>query len=296
MYMKVTWRLCGFRWGIAGLLLWLIGAMLPALPAVAQRVGEVFQDCDVCPVMVVVPAGTFEMGSDSTEEGRDDRSESPQHRVVINSAFAVGIYEVTVDEWTACVRGGGCPEDGARFTRDSGGRMPVNVEWDHAWRYADWLSRVTGHVYRLPSEAEWEYAARAGTRSARYWGDSPNAQCQYANGYDATTHSELDFDFKDMIGCRDGYAYQAPVGSFQPNPWGLYDVLGNAGEWVDDCWNWGYDGAPTDRSSWYTGNCGLRVVRGGDDYGDPQDLRSASRWFGGLGSRQFGFRVARSVR
>ena len=262
----------------------------------AQEVGEVFRDCEVCPEMVVVPAGSFMMGSDSTEEGRVDPYESPQHRVVINSAFAVGIYEVTVDEWAACVRAGGCPEDGAPYTkRDSGGRMPVGVEWDHAWQYADWLSRITGHAYRLPSEAEWEYAARAGTRSARYWGDSPNAQCQYANGYDATAHSELDYDFLDMIGCRDGHVREAPVGSFQPNGWGLYDVLGNTAEWVDDCWNRSYDGAPTEGSSWYTGNGKMRGVRGEDAGGEPQDLRSANRAFGQLGLNHYGFRVARSV-
>ena len=261
----------------------------------AQEVGEVFRDCEVCPEMVVVPAGSFMMGSDSTEEGRVDPYESPQHRVVINSAFAVGIYEITVDEWTACVRAGGCPEDGAPYTKDSGGRMPVGVEWDHAWQYADWLSRITGHVYRLLSEAEWEYAARAGTRSARYWGDSPNAQCQYANGYDATAHSELDYDFLDMIGCRDGHVREAPVGSFQPNGWGLYDVLGNTAEWVDDCWNRSYDGAPTEGSSWYTGNCEMRGVRGEDAGGEPQDLRSANRAFGQLGLNHYGFRVARSV-
>ena len=261
----------------------------------AQKVGEVFRDCEVCPEMVVVPAGSFMMGSDSTEEGRVDPYESPQHRVVINSAFAVGIYEITVDEWTACVRAGGCPEDGAPYTKDSGGRMPVGVEWDHAWQYADWLSRITGHVYRLLSEAEWEYAARAGTRSARYWGDSPNAQCQYANGYDATAHSELDYDFLDMIGCRDGHVREAPVGSFQPNGWRLYDVLGNTAEWVDDCWNRSYDGAPTEGSSWYTGNCEMRGVRGEDADGEPQDLRSANRAFGQLGLNHYGFRVARSV-
>ncbi len=277
--------------------LWTVGFAMPSERAGAQQVGEVFQDCDVCPELVVVPAGSFMMGSDSTEEGRVDPYESPQHRVVISSAFAVGVYEITVDQWSACVQGGGCPEDGAPYEKDSGGGMPVDVEWDHAWQYADWLSRTTGHVYRLPSEAEWEYAARAGTRSARYWGDSPNAQCQYANGYDATAHSELDYDFLDMVGCRDAYGdEQAPVGSFQPNGWGLYDVLGNAGEWVDDCWNWGYDGAPTDGSSWYTGTCDMRVVRGGDEHGEPQDLRAANRDYGGLGLNHYGFRVARSVR
>ena len=281
------------------ILLALAALATTAAPAVTQEVSEVFRDCDVCPEMVVVPAGSFLMGSPETEEGRRD-NEGPQRRVTINYTFAVGIYEVTVDEWNACVRAGGCPEDGAWYDQlfGNGGRTPADVQWEQAWQYADWLSRTTGHVYRLPSEAEWEYVARAGTRTARYWGDSPITQCQYANGYDATAHSELDYDFFDMVGCRDAYGdEQAPVGSFRPNAWGLYDVLGNAEEWVDDCWNrQGYDGAPTDGSSWYTGECDLRVARGGDERGQPHKLRSAYRYLGILGLSHVGFRVARAVR
>ena len=270
-------------------------ATLPTA-AIGQQVGEVFRDCKVCPEMVVVAAGSFMMGSPETEEGRVDPYESPRHRVVINYTFAVGIYEVTVDEWNACVRAGGCPEDGLYYHVEvGGGQAPTQVNWDHAWQYADWLSRITGHVYRLPSEAEWEYAARAGTQTARYWGDSPNAQCRYANGYDATTHSELDYDFLDMIGCRDRHVREAPVGSFQPNGWGLCDVLGNAGEWVDDCWNGSYHGAPSDGGAWYTGGCEFRVRRGGDETSEPQDLRSTNRDYGWPDINIDGFRVARSV-
>lgn len=275
------------------LLLSAIGHAMPIRPAEAQQVGEVFRDCAVCPEMVVVPAGRFLMGSPETEAGRRD-NEGPQRQVSIGYAFAVGVYEVTTDEWAACVQGGACPAL-YEYDTESEGRLPVWVEWDPAWQYADWLSKITGHEYRLPSEAEWEYAARAGTRPARYWGESPNEQCQYANGYDPTARSELGYEHKDMTGCRDGHAYGAPVGSLRPNGWRLYDVLGNVPEWVDDCWNNSYEGAPSDGSPRHTGDCLGRVSRGGGALDEPQDLRSARRNLGVLGLETRGFRVARSV-
>ena len=217
----------------------------------AQTPGRIIRDCDVCPEMVVVPPGSFMMGSPDSEADRMSR-EGPQHRVTIDYAFAVGVYEVTFEEWAACVRGGGCegyePDD-----RGWGrGRRPViYVSWDDAWRYADWLTDQTGEEYRLLSEAEWEYVARAGTETARYWGDSEAEQCFFANGND------------DDVSCSDGYEDTAPVGSFLLNGFRLYDVLGNVWEWVDDCWNRDYEGAPFDGSAWYGGDCSERVLRGG---------------------------------
>lgn len=251
--------------------------------AQAQQVGEVFRDCDVCPEMVVVSAGSFIMGSPETEEGRRD-DEGPQRRVTIADAFAVGVYEVTFDEWDACVQGDGCGgyEPSDWYGR---GRRPVSeVRWEDAWLYADWLTERTGEDYRLLSEAEWEYVARAGTRTARYWGDATREQCQYANG-------------DGSVGCRDRQEYTAPVGSYRPNGFGLYDVLGNVWEWVDDCYG-AYDDAPTDGSSSYAGDCDYRVVRGGGFYYAPTYLRSARRRRADASARNLhhGFRVARSVR
>ena len=161
----------------------------------------------------------------------------------------------------------------------------INVSWDDAWRYADWLTDQTGEEYRLPSEAEWEYVARAGTETAWYWGDSESEQCRYANGRD------------DSVSCSDGYENMAPVGSFQPNGFRLYDVLGNAWEWVDDCWNRDYEGAPFDGSAWYGGDCSDRVLRGGSWNIQPDNLRSAYRgWFqAGVRRRYNGFRLARTI-
>ena len=237
--------------------LWLIPAAVVlegwGHPLAAQATGEVFQDCDVCPEMVVVPPGSFMMGSADSEEGRLSW-EGSQHRVTIDYRFAVGVHEVTFEEWDACVPGGGC--DGHE-PDDEGwgrGRRPViNVSWHDAWAYADWLTERTGEEYRLLSEAEWEYVARAGTETARYWGESAQQQCQYANGYDAVAQAELGIDWMDPVGCRDRQANTAPVGSYRPNALGLYDVLGNVREWVDDCWNDSYEGAPTDGSPRYTG-------------------------------------------
>ena len=278
-------RFCATRWGgLAGLFaLTAIGFLMPARSVVGQEMGEVFRDCDVCPEMVVVPAGSFKMGSPETEEGRRE-NEGPQRQVTIGYAFAVGVYEVTFDEWDACVQGGGC---GGYEPYDwyGRGRRPVSeVRWEDAWQYADWLTEHTGEEYRLLSEAGWEYAARAGTQTARYWGDGTREQCQYANG-------------DSSVGCRDRQEYAAPVGSYRPNGFGLYDVLGNVWEWLDDCYG-DYEDAPSDGSSSYAGDCDYRVVRGGGFYYAPTYLRSAYRRRGDASSRSLhrGFRVARSVR
>ncbi|MXV96136.1 MAG: formylglycine-generating enzyme family protein [Gemmatimonadetes bacterium] len=277
-------------------LLWLVNASMPTRGAVAQEVGEVFRDCTVCPEMVVLPPGSFVMGSPDTEEGRYN-DEGPQHEVTIDYAFAVGVYEVTFEEWDACVRGGGC---GAYEPSDQGwgrGRRPVVwVNWEDAWLYADWLAEQTGEQYRLLSEAEWEYVARAGTRTARYWGETDREQCQYANGYDANGHAEHGFA-RELVGCRDRQPNSAPVGSYRPNGLGVFDILGNVREWVDDCANGSYEGAPTDGSSWYRGDCTRRITRGGSWLHDPSELRSAYRRGSKAEFRNFalGFRVARTV-
>ena len=179
----------------------------------AGEVGKVFRDCPECPEMVVVPSGSFMMGSPSGEKGRDS-DEGPVHRVTFERPFAVGVYEVTFGEWDACVSGGGC---GGHRPSDRGwgrGRRPViNVNWKDAQAYVRWLSRKTGEEYRLLSESEWEYVARAGTRAAYWWGDGVGRN--RANCSD----------------CGDSYRYTAPVGSFSANPFGLHDVHGNVWEW-----------------------------------------------------------------
>ena len=243
--------------------------------------GGVFRDCDVCPEMVVVPAGSFMMGSPPSEEGRDD-DEGPVHRVMIAEPFAAGKYEVTFEEWDACVSGGGC--SGYR-PGDHGwgrGRRPViDVSWKDAQAYVAWLSRKAGKEYRLLSEAEWEYAARAGTTTRYHWGDDVGRD--RANCYGSL--------------CGDSWEYTAPVGSFGANGFGLHDMHGNVWEWVEDCWN-GYAGAPSDGSAWESGNCGMRVLRGGSWNFNPRFLRAADRVriFTGYRNLSYGgFRVARTL-
>ena len=246
---------------------------------------RVFRDCAGCPELVGVPPGRFIVGSLTSEEGRTD-DEGPRHEVTIGYALAVGVYEVTFAEWDACVSAGGC----GRYRPDDrgwgrGSRPVINVSWEDARGYVAWLSRETGEEYRLLSEAEWEYVARAGTQTARYWGNRELGQCRYANGYD------------DYVPCSDGYANTAPVGSYEPNAFGLFDVLGNVWEWTEDCWNDSYAGAPTDGSPWTSGNCSRRVLRGGSWFFAPDILRSASRsrYPAGVRSGYGGFRVARTI-
>ena len=239
-----------------------------AAAAERRRPGRRFRDCGECPEMVVVAPGSYMMGSPASEAGRYD-DEGPVHRVTIGYTLAVGVYEVTFAEWDACVGAGGCgghrPDDEGW---GRGSRPVINVSWEDAREYVAWLSRESGEAYRLPSEAEWEYAARAGTVTARYWGESESGQCGYGNGADAaykTANPDIEWT---TVSCSDGYENTAPVGTFGSNAWGLYDVLGNVWEWTEDCWHDRYAGAPADGSAWRSGgDCFLRVLRGGSWFG-----------------------------
>ena len=218
-----------------------------------QDSGGVFRDCDECPLMVTVPAGEFTMGSD-----RHRREEQPLHQVTISKPFAIGVYEITLGEWDACLREGGC-----RYSPESSDpSLPIsNISWDDAQAYVRWLSNKTGFDYRLPSEAEWEYAARAGSDTVYWWGDEPG---------------------QNQANCKDcGSQWSgkeaAPVGSFEANPFGLYDVHGNLWEWTADCWNNNYKGAPTDGSVWTKGDCIARVLRSGAWQLDADYMRAARR-------------------
>jgi formylglycine-generating enzyme required for sulfatase activity len=246
----------------------------------ALRAKDSFKECDNCPEMMVMPAGSFIMGSPDTEQGRYS-NESPQRKVTIATQFAAGRFAVTFDEWDACVADGGC--DGYR-PADQGwgrGRRPVvNVSWDDTKTYLAWLSRKTGKSYGLLSEAEFEYAARADTTTAYYWGAEigvGNANCKGCGG-------------------QWNHGPTAPVGSFAANAFGIYDMAGNVWEWVEDCRHDNYNGAPTDGSAWTAGNC-TRVFRGGSWMYEPRFLRSAYRGGDSSGYRysDLGFRVGRTV-
>jgi formylglycine-generating enzyme required for sulfatase activity len=245
----------------------------------ALKPKDPFKECTDCPEMIVVPAGSFMMGSPETEKDRSE-NERPQHNVTIAKPFAVAKYELTFAEWDACVAHGDC----LPHVSDSGwgrGRQPaINVSWHDAQSYVAWLSRITGKEYRLLSEAEYEYAARAGTQTAYPWGDEigkNNANCGRCGSQ---------WDSKQT----------APVGSFAANGFGLYDMVGNVFEWVEDCYHNSYNGAPADGAAWTGSDCTNRVVHGGFWMGSPGYLRSAYRSRGISVSRDgVGFRVARTL-
>jgi formylglycine-generating enzyme required for sulfatase activity len=240
----------------------------------SQRPGDVFRDCRECPEMVVVPAGEFDMGSNDFE------FEKPIHRVTIAKPFAIGRREVTFEEWDQCAASGMCTHRPDDRGQGRGERPVVNVSWRDAKLYVGWLSQKTGQKYRLPSEAEWEYAARAGTKTAYWWGREAGGR--YANCRE----------------CGGGSGQQTiATGSFAANPFGLFDTAGNAAEWVEDCWNDTYRGAPKDASAWISGQCGQRVLRGGSFDSQARYLRSASRFRYDADVRYYanGFRVVRDL-
>ena len=248
-------------------------------PAVDRRApGTVFRDCPTCPELVVVPAGRFRMGCVSGRDCRD--AERPVHEVEVGS-FALGVYEVTFEKYDRFARATGRDRPGDRGW-GRGGRPVINVSWEGAGAYAAWLSEETGEEYRLPSESEWEYAARAGTTTRYSWGQDIGRNRANCRG----------------CGSRWDGDETAPSGSFAANAWGLHDMHGNVWEWVGDCWHESYARAPRDGSVWTSsGDCGRRVLRGGSWDFSPVALRSADRygiaasaWVGAVG-----FRVSRTL-
>lgn len=258
------------------------GPSIPTGPS-EYTIGSTFRDCPNCPEMVALAAGSFAMGA-----GPDDTAafpnEYPQHQVTIDRPFAVSKFEITFDEWEACALEGGCggykPADGG-WSR--GERPVIYVSWDDAKAYVDWLRQSTGKAYRLLTEAEWEYAARAGTTTP------------YATGAAITT-AQADFD-NSASGNRDDYLGQTvTVGSYPSNPYGLHDMHGNVWEWVEDCWNESHAGAPADGSA-RGGDCARRVIKGGAWYFEAEYLRAAARYNYPTDKRLnvVGFRVARTL-
>jgi serine/threonine-protein kinase len=243
------------------------------------------KDCPDCPSMVLVPAGNFVQGSPA-DEPESQGNERPQRTVHVPS-FLLGQTEVTLDEWDACVADGGCSYNASDFGWGRGDRPVADVTWDDVQEYVVWLSAETGYQYRLPSESEWEYAARAGTTGRFNTGDCINTEQANFHGPDPAE------------GCPSGIARHQtlPVASFEPNAFGLYDTHGNVGEWVQDCWNESYLGAPTDGSVWAEGDCDYAVLRGGGYNFVGFGVRSASRswWTRDFRLQGMGFRVARLV-
>ena len=249
------------------------------------------------------------MGSPSSERDRST-TEDPVHQVTIEYELAVGIHEVTRREFDQFISAthrrmrGSCwtVEDGVRKARrgrswrnpgfEQTDDHPVTcVSWRDAKAYVRWLSKETGQPYRLLTESEWEYVARAGTSTPYYWGTRFEDLCRNANGAGPNASADRG------TGCDDGHVRTSPVGSFDPNEFGLHDVAGNVSEWVEDCWNEGYEEAPSNGKAWEAPGCHQRVFRGGSWYDEPRLLRSAARrkYSDGYRSSEIGFRVARSL-
>jgi formylglycine-generating enzyme required for sulfatase activity len=234
------------------------------------------KDCDACPLMVALSPAPFTMGSNGS-----DPSERPAHKVALHTPFAIGKLEVTVGQWAQCVKASVCPS--VPSAANAGDKQPMrDVSWDEAQLYLKWLSTVSGKPYRLPTEAEWEYAARGGTTSRYWWGEQMkggNSSCQ---------------------GCGEPWKADAPppAGSFVANPYGLLDMNGSVWEWVQDCWHSSYKGAPADGSAWADGACQSRVIRGGSWREDSSYMLSTTRFKYDASVRQSqnGFRVARTVK
>jgi formylglycine-generating enzyme required for sulfatase activity len=277
------WRFVTVTWPYA--LQYVRPYVLNAAKEQSLKPGQSFKECGQdCPEMIVLPAGSFMMGAPpSQSQAQGYANEIPQHVVRFAWQFAVAKYPLTFADWDTCVKGGGCNGHSPSDQGWGRGRYPViNVSWDDAQQYVAWLSRVTGKAYRLLSEAEYEYATRAGTTTIYPWGDAigkDNADC-----YDCGSK----WDGKQT----------APVGSFPPNKFGLYDMVGNVWEWTEDCIHSDYDGAPTDGSAWLTGDCSDRVTRAGSWGFGPGGLRSADRsGWAGVDQRTgaLGFRIARTL-
>jgi formylglycine-generating enzyme required for sulfatase activity len=257
--------------------------VLTAAQEAQLKPGQTFLECassTQCPDMVVLPAGNFMMGSPTYESGRSS-DEGPQHKVTIDKPFAVSKFEITFDQWDACIAHGGCSA-AYDFGWGRGLHPVIDVSWDDAQRYVGWLSEVTGKTYRLITEAEFEYGARAGTTTPYSWGTA------------------IGTDNANCLGCGSGYdgMQTATVGYFPANRFGLFDMSGDVWEWTQDCYHPNYNGAPSDDTAWTANaDCSLRVVRGGSWASSPQSLRSAARfkYLAVIKLIYLGFRVARDL-
>jgi formylglycine-generating enzyme required for sulfatase activity len=234
------------------------------------------KDCAACPVMVSLTPGSFTMGSNA-----GDISERPPHRVTIGAPFAIGKYNVTVEQWNACVAASACP----KLSSENGSvtNAPArDLSWDEVQQYIKWLSKMTGKPYRLPTEAEWEYAARGGSATTYWWGDQMrkgNTNCK---------------------GCGDPWHDEKPenVGTFAANAYGLYDMGGNVWEWVSDCWHSSYKDAPADGRAWDAPGCDMRVIRGGSwrEGADYMLVSTRFKYSESVRQSQNGFRVAKDLK
>lgn len=298
-------------------------AEAPAAPAeapAAPNAGEIIKDCDTCPEVVVIPPGSFTKGFDG---GEPERYEGAPHEVTIGYSFGVGKTEVTNGQFKAFVEATGHQTDSAcniwdgktplktpntGWTNPGYGRPPADnepaacVSWVDAKAYADWLSKKTGQTYRLLTESEWEYTARAGATGRFTWGDDMTKACETANVPDLSTKDLPPLLIRrpfEPVNCNDGYPFIAPAGALKPNAFGVYDTIGSVWEWVEDCYVFPYpENTPKDGSA-YTGpdGCDRRVSKGGS-WSSPIERQHPT--FRGrdpntLVSQLFGFRIARDL-
>ncbi len=295
----------------------LMMALPVAASARAHHAGEIFRDARFAPAMVVVPAGHILEGSTEAETTSAARApalaafEHPQREVSFSRPFAIGKYHVTKAEFAVFARAtkramAGCvvaihgawsdgPQPAYDYTNagfpQRGDEPVVCVNWDDAQAYAAWLSAKTGAKYRLPSEDEWEYAARGGTLTARWWGDDAGSLCARVNGGDRMFAAAMPSDTSANTTCSDGFAQTSPVGHFAPNPFGLYDMLGDAWQWMADCFT------PVTSAPAPAGACRGRSIRGGSWHNGPASLRAAARMSlpPTMRASSLGFRVVREL-
>lgn len=246
-----------------------------APPATVAGLTEI-KDCKECPTLVSLPAGSFIMGSNT-----GDLSERPAHKVTISNAFAIGKFEVTVEQWNMCAEAGACPRVPSSEAAAKDAPMR-DVSWEDAQQYVKWLSKTSGKTYRLPTEAEWEYAARAGTTTPYWWG------------------RQMRTGMANCKECGEPWSQEAPAkgGSFAANSYKLHDMNGSVWEWVADCWHNSYKGAPADGSTWDNETCRVRVIRGGSWRDGAAYMTSTTRfkYDASVRQNQNGLRVARDVK
>lgn len=268
-----------------------VAQALEAMDSLTLRPGKTFRDCPDCPTMTVVPSGSFWQGSEESAP-LALKKETPRRMVTFDEPFAISVFEITFEQWDRCVEAGGCTTAPGDNGWGRGTRPVIMVSWNDAREYTAWLSELTGQRYNLPSESQWEYAARAGDEGDWQGGD-PAAVCEYAN----VAGGESGFRWQHEA-CSDAAAMQTlPVGSLRANAFGLHDTIGNVAEWTRDCMNLSYLDAPTDGSAWNRGICSSRMTRGGSWFTGSREIRLPARFNLKNGDRNdfTGFRVVRAV-